>query len=45
MVHISRFVKGFPVDYEVEVKKVDYLDDAIVVAHNIEDMIIRKTGE
>lgn len=40
---ISYFIKGLHVDYKVNVNKVDNLDDAIVVAQNVEDMIIRKT--
>lgn len=42
---ISKVVKGLPADYEVEVKKADTLDDVIVVAQNIEDIIVRKTRE
>lgn len=36
------FAKGLPSNYELEVKKVDTLDDVIVASQNIEDMIVRK---
>lgn len=38
-------MKGLPVEYEVKVKKDEILDDVIVAAQNIEDMIVRKEIE